>query len=349
MPLEPTTGKTTTKTKTKVNPKIVTGVVVAAVAIGASFVAASLLPAAVGTGGGCEMLYSEHEVPTPGSEDPRHKGSISLGENSKGNATVYVDKCYSAGTSQVTEHDCQPDGTYLKIVSCPNDTKCEFGACLPEPTPGNPADCSDGSRDCLDVNDSTKTPGAIYEDVASTNAFIHMKKGYCEYIGTSDGWDVTRRTSIKFKHIVDLGDYQTLTDFCSSGKVYEYDCDNSGFVRSRLATCPDNYICEDGACVIDVTETITIISPNGGESWTKGNVYDIAWDSSGVDEVSIDYRSEDEISGWGAVILNIPASQSSYSWEIPDFLAAGNYEIRVRDADDLSISDVSDDYITVEE
>ncbi len=77
---------------------------------------------------------------------------------------------------------------------------------------------------------------------------------------------------------------------------------------------------------------INVTSPNGGESWTKGNTYNIQWTSSGVENVHIDVVFYGSPSQAYTLVSNIPASPGSWSWTIgnkwPD-LAAGKYKVRV--------------------
>jgi hypothetical protein len=89
--------------------------------------------------------------------------------------------------------------------------------------------------------------------------------------------------------------------------------------------------------------SITVTSPNGAE-WTVGNAYNIEWTKSGTMQATAAIR----LRTWGSseadpaalVIVDGTANDGSYSWTIPNSVAAGNYFIRVR-TDDSTVSDDS--------
>lgn len=63
--------------------------------------------------------------------------------------------------------------------------------------------------------------------------------------------------------------------------------------------------------------TITVISPNGGESWLTGETYPVTWDSTGNGtNVSIHYSLNDGTS-WHTVTLSTP-NDGSHDWTLPD-------------------------------
>jgi hypothetical protein len=74
-----------------------------------------------------------------------------------------------------------------------------------------------------------------------------------------------------------------------------------------------------------VNTSLTLASPNGGESWAAGSTHDITWTSANLPAgaiVRISY-SDDVRSGFttnrtgGGAIASVPASQGSYSWTVP--------------------------------
>jgi len=73
------------------------------------------------------------------------------------------------------------------------------------------------------------------------------------------------------------------------------------------------------------TPTITLLQPNGGESWAAGSTHAIAWTSAGLPGgavVNITYsdgrtRSFVTNATAGGAIASVPASQGSFSWHVP--------------------------------
>ncbi|MCK4825201.1 carboxypeptidase regulatory-like domain-containing protein, partial [bacterium] len=101
-------------------------------------------------------------------------------------------------------------------------------------------------------------------------------------------------------------------------------------------------------------KSITITSPNGGETWKSGEKHQITWDSVGVDAVNI-YIFDPSISINGSFIATVyVATLGNYDWIIPSVskLPGGggsNYKIRIEDADDASTKDESDSYFSIVE
>ncbi len=68
---------------------------------------------------------------------------------------------------------------------------------------------------------------------------------------------------------------------------------------------------------VTVDPSLTLTSPNGGESWTAGESHDITWTSGGtVGDVHIDY-STDGGDNWLSVAAD-EANDGSYSWTVPN-------------------------------
>jgi hypothetical protein len=82
-----------------------------------------------------------------------------------------------------------------------------------------------------------------------------------------------------------------------------------------------------------ITPTITVISPNGGESWAQGSTHNVTWTSSGTLSTDSVMIVLDNYSGstvnYGAVFLttNSPVSPGSFSWTVPTSLS-GTYKAR---------------------
>ena len=107
-------------------------------------------------------------------------------------------------------------------------------------------------------------------------------------------------------------------------------------------------VSETGGSVSDVSNgvfsiytphTITVVSPNGGESWLPGSTHPITWTSTGaIAYVDLSY-SLDNGSTW-VTIANSRANTGSYYWTLP---AASSNTCRVRVAESGGgASDISD-------
>ncbi|EPX64409.1 hypothetical protein D187_005543 [Cystobacter fuscus DSM 2262] len=95
----------------------------------------------------------------------------------------------------------------------------------------------------------------------------------------------------------------------------------------------------------DTTTTgVTVLSPNGGESWTTGNTYAITWSASGVTNVKLEYTLNG--STWTTLTSSTPASAGSYSWTVPT-TATTTARVRVSDAANSTLTDSSDAAFTL--
>ncbi|NNE45065.1 MAG: T9SS type A sorting domain-containing protein [Rhodothermales bacterium] len=98
--------------------------------------------------------------------------------------------------------------------------------------------------------------------------------------------------------------------------------------------------------IVAVTQpSITVASPNGGESWEAGTSQSIRWTSVDFDgPVRIEYSDDDGLT-YAEVVAATPNS-GAFSWLVPDtptFVAL----VRISDAVDGDPRDVSDDVFTI--
>lgn len=96
-----------------------------------------------------------------------------------------------------------------------------------------------------------------------------------------------------------------------------------------------------------VVETLTILTPNGGEEWQSGVAEVIQWQSSGVDSVKIEYSTNNGTT-WNVVEQSIENSDA-YTWnpvpDVDDFKRAS--KIRISDAEDGKPVDESNGTFTI--
>jgi hypothetical protein len=91
--------------------------------------------------------------------------------------------------------------------------------------------------------------------------------------------------------------------------------------------------------------SINVTSPNGGEVWAKGSTENITWTTSGsVGNVKIFYSTDNGFS-WNTIVSST-ANDGSYAWKLPEILA-DNCLVKVRDAADSRISDISNDVFII--
>ncbi|WP_205507746.1 lamin tail domain-containing protein [Myxococcus vastator] len=118
--------------------------------------------------------------------------------------------------------------------------------------------------------------------------------------------------------------------------------DSAASGMQHMAVIKDFLIPGDGATGDDASVTVT--SPNGGESWSGGSVRDITWTSTGVTNVKLEYTLNG--STWSTLAASTAAAAGSYAWTVPSS-ATTTARVRISDASDASVSDTSDAAFTL--
>ena len=92
------------------------------------------------------------------------------------------------------------------------------------------------------------------------------------------------------------------------------------------------------------SQTITVLTPNGGENLTGCNLYTISWNESSTSGYfSVEYTLDD---GNNWVSLASFLQGGSYSWSLP--CSFSNLAlVKVYDSNDPSVSDQSDAHFTI--
>ncbi len=100
--------------------------------------------------------------------------------------------------------------------------------------------------------------------------------------------------------------------------------------------------------------SITLTSPNGGETWAKGSTVTISWTSTNVSYVYLDLTNSAGGYGYGDSItnlVNVEGNPGSASWTIPTNVNAGTYKLKIgtcstkanrNDCGGASVADVYD-------
>jgi len=117
---------------------------------------------------------------------------------------------------------------------------------------------------------------------------------------------------------------------------------------------------------ISNTPSITVLSPNGGETWQVGKTYAITWNASGfapgstlmialnIFDNNKNYigKSVRPLPYGSSYAMDFPATNDSYAWTVPDAIfndypAAKYFKISVQDNGKTGIVDSSDNYFSI--
>lgn len=122
---------------------------------------------------------------------------------------------------------------------------------------------------------------------------------------------------------------------------------NSALVRVSDAADGSPSDVSDAVFTIVQSQGLTLVSPNGGESWLAGSTQDITWSSTGIiADVKLEY-SIDTGSSWNVITASTDNS-GSYPWTVPN-VATATALLRISDATDGSPADESDAVFIIEQ
>ncbi len=93
---------------------------------------------------------------------------------------------------------------------------------------------------------------------------------------------------------------------------------------------------------------VTVVSPNGGERWRMGTNQNITWVSNDINNVKIEFSTDDGLTYPTVITPSVNASLSSYSWVVPvDTVDYNNCKIRISDATSMEYKDESDSRFSI--
>ena len=166
-------------------------------------------------------------------------------------------------------------------------------------------------------------------------------------------WTTSGVTNVKLEYSTNGGSsWTTITGSISASTgAYSWTVPSSASASCfvRISDASNSALNDMGnaafTITLPVTPILTLASPNGGESWIAGSVHPITWSSSGVTNVKLEYSTNGG-SSWTTITGSISASTGSYSWTVPSSVSA-NYFIRITDASNSALNDMSDAAFTI--
>lgn len=130
------------------------------------------------------------------------------------------------------------------------------------------------------------------------------------------------------------GSYQQVT---LSGSNYSIFARDRGFILAEQSLGVYKLAIND-TFPVQMSQSLTLSSPDGGEDWIAGTVHPVTWNASSVVQAKIEYRKSAS-DPWQQVAL-VDGAAGSYAWTCPND-STPDAQIRVSDAWDASPSDLS--------
>jgi hypothetical protein len=206
------------------------------------------------------------------------------------------------------------------------------------------SDIDDGPSDVCDSVFSITPPSSPAIFITSPNGGEELTAGSVHEITWTSVGTVG---DLKIEYSIDNG--TSWTDIIAAtendgGYEWTVPDDPSGncLIRASEAVDGDPLDVSDALfSIVSISSTLTVTSPNGGESLTAGSTYDITWTSTGtIDNVIIEYSTDSGIS-WTTIVTST-ANNGSFNWTVPD-TPSDNCLLQISENDeDRYPSDVSD-------
>ncbi len=199
-----------------------------------------------------------------------------------------------------------------------------------------------GGRDVPGAGDFDQGRTLVHE-VGHYLGLLHTFEGYGCYTGYQAGDLIADTNSENAEHYGcsqtytcgtadPIHNYMNYTDDICMYQFTEEQANRA--VCSLVNYRPDLY------STLQSQSTITVTSPNGGESWIAGSTHSVTWTSSGtVGHVKIQYSTNNG-SSW-STITSSTINDGAYSWTLPNTTST-QCKVRISEASDGSPSDTSD-------
>ena len=129
--------------------------------------------------------------------------------------------------------------------------------------------------------------------------------------------------------------------FSNTKPTSSLDIDGSSWTSDRTSTIASEIYDVDYA---NISVSVTVNTPNGGEAYTVGDAVPIEWDATGTDEVDIYYALSR--GPWVAITVGA-ADTGSYGWTVPD---APSDEAQIKicaDDGNYQVCDTGDDFFSI--
>ncbi|MDP1726000.1 MAG: DNRLRE domain-containing protein [Bacteroidota bacterium] len=166
-------------------------------------------------------------------------------------------------------------------------------------------------------------------------------------------WNIANASNIGLQYTVDNGGTWNIITASTAAITgsYTWNVPNvlSNLCRIKIINISDTAISDisDSTFSIVNPTSILLISPNGGETWYINKTNTITWTSTNVTNVKLNYSLNNGASWVFLGSTNSNTTGGAYAWNIPPTIPTGSAKIKVSDASDSLISDMSDSIFTI--
>lgn len=165
-------------------------------------------------------------------------------------------------------------------------------------------------------------------------------------------WSSSGISNLKIEYTVDNGqNWLEIISSTSAGTgTYEWTVPNvnSDECKIKLTDVDNINVYDKSNDVFSILlYGLELIFPNGGEFLIAGDLIQISWENTPVENIKIEF-SNDNGSSWNELIESYPTSSGSFSWTVPDE-TSNQCRIKITDVSDESIFDISENTFEIGE
>jgi len=151
-----------------------------------------------------------------------------------------------------------------------------------------------------------------------------------------DGQITSHYVKIEYSKDNFTGDLHTISSYAPNSGQFNWlsvSDDASSTVKIKITDLNSGF-----SDVMDISDSyfeirlpsVTVTSPNGGESWYATGIYQISWEKEGdVGDLTLEYSLDNGVN-WSVIATGVSADLGAYTWTLPDSLTSQSL-LRIRD------------------
>ena len=204
------------------------------------------------------------------------------------------------------------------------------------------------------INDESFAPFSIVSQLQKSILVNSPNGGETWYIGSNQQikWTSTGVSAIKIDYSTNGGSSWSIIANNINATIGSYNwvipntASLSCKVRLTDVNSPSVYdISNSNFVIAQAGQNLTLTAPNGGESWSIGNNYNITWQGANLTNVKIEYTTNNG-TNWITITESSLGSSGLYSWLIPN-TPSPNCKVKIQDVTDSDPFDISDAIFTI--
>lgn len=203
------------------------------------------------------------------------------------------------------------------------------------------------------ISDLAFTDGSLALTNSSAVKLLSPSGG--ETWGVNDGtrkieWESILTDTVSLKYSTNNGgNWNSIVSAVpANARFYNWTLPNVNSTTCKVQIINSNapsVVDASGSFTITNTESIGLLTPNGGETLKSGSEKDIKWNSTNIDNIKIEYTLDDGTS-WIEIEPSVPALDNLYTWLVPDTVSSST-KVKITDVSNLTLFDESDDVFTI--